>query len=146
MKCFRDFVGVFKCKEEKDFSNITELATVVEKFYEYGCEIRPGFLFKDIEKYFEKSMETIKPFDKPPSLKRASNVRIKRKLKILGCASRTLLWRKICWEYQRKFLLINKFLTRKIQFVNCLIGESGVIWTGFCFSCVGRFLITRFVK
>ena len=51
MKCFRDFVGVFKCKEEKDFSNITELATVVEKFYEYGCEIRQGFLFKDIEKF-----------------------------------------------------------------------------------------------
>jgi hypothetical protein len=60
MKCFRDFFGVFKCKEEKDFSNITELSTVVEKFYEYGCEIRPGFLFKDIEKYSEKSMETIK--------------------------------------------------------------------------------------
>jgi hypothetical protein len=26
------------------------------------------------------------------------------------------------------------------------IGESGVIWTSFCFYFVGRFLITRFVK
>jgi hypothetical protein len=26
------------------------------------------------------------------------------------------------------------------------VGESGVIWTGFCFYRVGRFLIIRFVK
>jgi hypothetical protein len=26
------------------------------------------------------------------------------------------------------------------------IGETGVIWTGFCFYRVGRFLIIRFVK
>ena len=35
----------------------------------------------------------------------------------------------------------------KFMFSNLVaVGETGVIWTGFCFYRVGRFLIIRFVK
>jgi hypothetical protein len=43
-----------------------------------------------------------------------------------------------------KIKFIISMVNQKIRFF--LVGESGVISTGFCFSCVGRFLITRFVK
>ena len=58
---FTDIVGVFKCKEFKDFANITEPAPMVVIFDEYGCETR--VLIKDIEKYFEMCIKTLKPFE-----------------------------------------------------------------------------------
>ena len=81
---FTDIVGVFKCKEFKDFANITEPAPVVVIFDEYGCETR--VLIKDIEKYFEMCIKTLKPFE--TIVLRASNLK-KRKLKILASASPT---------------------------------------------------------
>jgi hypothetical protein len=32
------------------------------------------------------------------------------------------------------------------MYIYAQVGETGVIWTGFCFYRVGRFLIIRFVK